>query len=151
MALQPLNIEKCDSEYKQFYDQSGGSMIPVFQGTKYQKGHGLGSMFSGLLKAAVPMLKRGAASLGRALQTGANVARDALAGKNIKSALRDNAKMAGKQLLSESINKISDTIDRSVTPNQTRIKKKRKTSSVSRQAAAKRKRARLASPRDIFS
>lgn len=151
MALQPLDERGCDVEYNQFYDQSGGSMIPIFQGSKYQRGNGLGSIFSGLLKAAVPMLKRGAATLGRtALKAGVNVARDALGGKNIKEAFKDNAKSAGRELLNKSINRASETIDRSGSPPRRAIKRRRKRPTVSRRPNGKRK-APKRSRGDIFS
>jgi hypothetical protein len=38
---------------------------PVFAGRRYKKGHGLGNIFGGLFKAAMPLLKRGAKTLGR--------------------------------------------------------------------------------------
>jgi hypothetical protein len=49
----------------------------VYVGTRFQRGHGLGSIFGGLFKAAVPLLKKGAKTLGReALKTGLNIAKD---------------------------------------------------------------------------
>jgi hypothetical protein len=45
----------------------------VYVGTRYQRGHGLGSIFGSLFKSAVLLLKRGAKTLGReALKTGLN-------------------------------------------------------------------------------
>jgi hypothetical protein len=43
----------------------------------YQRGHGLGSIFGGLFKAAMPLLKKGAKTIEReALKTGLNIARE---------------------------------------------------------------------------
>jgi hypothetical protein len=48
----------------------------VFAGRRYQRGHGLGSIFGGLFKAAMPLLKKGAKTLEReALKTGLNMPR----------------------------------------------------------------------------
>jgi hypothetical protein len=48
--------------------------LGVFAGRRYQRGHGLGSIFGGLFKAAMPLLKKGAKTLGReALKTGLNI------------------------------------------------------------------------------
>ena len=42
-----------------------------------QRGYGLGSIFGGLFKAAMPLLKKGAKTLEReASKTGLNIARD---------------------------------------------------------------------------
>jgi hypothetical protein len=49
----------------------------VFAGRRYHRGHGLGSIFGGLFKAAMPLLKKGAETLGReALKTGINITGD---------------------------------------------------------------------------
>ena len=66
-------------------------------GTRYQRGHGLGSIFGGLFKAAVPLLKKGAKTLGRkALKTGLNIDEDVVAGKNLKQAAKSRLKSTGK-------------------------------------------------------
>jgi hypothetical protein len=62
---------------------------PVFVGIRYQRGHGLGSIFGGLFKAAMPLLKKGAKTLGReALKPGLNIAGDVVQGRNIKQAAK---------------------------------------------------------------
>ena len=54
-------------------------------GRRYQRGHGLGSIFGGLFKAAMPLMKKGAKTLERqAFKTGLNIARDVVQGRNIK-------------------------------------------------------------------
>jgi hypothetical protein len=51
--------------------------------------HGLGSIFGGLFKAALPLLKKGAKTLGReALKTGLSTAGDVVQGRNIKQRAR---------------------------------------------------------------
>jgi hypothetical protein len=48
-----------------------GPFITRCPGGRYQRGHGLGSIFGGLFKAAMPLLKKGAKTLEReALKTG---------------------------------------------------------------------------------
>ena len=57
----------------------------VFQGARGQRGHGIGSVLSGLFRSALPMLK----NFGRkALQTGLNVATDVVEGNSFKDSLR---------------------------------------------------------------
>jgi hypothetical protein len=48
-----------------YYKPQAGKGYPVFAGRRYQRGHGLGSIFGGLFKAAMPLLKKGAKTLGR--------------------------------------------------------------------------------------
>ena len=66
--------------YEQYYlDQAklkGGN----FHGARFQRGYGLGSIFKGLFRWAMPHLQQGARVLGeKALQTGVDVAQDVLA------------------------------------------------------------------------
>jgi hypothetical protein len=46
--------------YHEYYLNQAGRGYPVYVGTRYQRGHGLGSIFGSLLKSAVPLLKKGA-------------------------------------------------------------------------------------------
>ena len=56
----------CDPQvYDEYYAAQAGSGIPGFQGTRYQRGAGLGSMFTGLLKYVAPLLKKGVKALGK--------------------------------------------------------------------------------------
>ena len=58
----------CDrASYEDYYINQAGSGLAGFQGTRYQRGAGLGSMFSGLLRAAAPLLKSGAKKIGKTL------------------------------------------------------------------------------------
>jgi hypothetical protein len=51
-----------------------------------QRGHGLGSIFGGLFKAAMPLLKKGTQTLEReALKTGLNIAGDVSSLKSIST------------------------------------------------------------------
>ena len=76
--------------YEDYYLQQSGSGLPVFHGSRGQRGHGLGSMLSGLFRTAVPMLKRGLATFGKhALKTGLEIAGDVVEGKSFKDSARD--------------------------------------------------------------
>jgi hypothetical protein len=82
-----------------------GKGYPVFAGRRYQRGHGLGSIFGGLFKAALPLLKKGAKTLGReALKTGLNIAGDVVQGRNIKQA---RLKSTGQNLFQKAMDTIS--------------------------------------------
>ena len=57
--------------YNEYYARQAGGALPYFAGALYQRGHGLGNLFGGLLRSAMPLIKRGAVALGRgALKSG---------------------------------------------------------------------------------
>ena len=75
--------------YNDYYARQAGGALPYFAGAQYQRGHGLGSLFGGLLRSAMPLIKRGAVALGKgALKTGVRIAGDVLSGQNIKTAAK---------------------------------------------------------------
>lgn len=86
----------CDDSrdlYTDYYSQQSGSGLNPYAGARMQRGHGLGSVLSGLFRSAVPLLRRGLAWFGRkALDTGAtiagNVAKDVGEGKSFKDAAK---------------------------------------------------------------
>ena len=74
----------CDErkkDYENYYMKQAGEGLPGFQGTKYQRGNGLGSILTGLFRVAAPLLKKGAISLGKqALKKGLSMASNYLEG-----------------------------------------------------------------------
>ena len=84
--------------YEQYYvnqaKQKGGS-LPAFHGARFQHGYGLGSIFRGLFRWAMPHLQQGAKVIGqKALQTGVNVVQDVLDEDNIKTAVHKRTRQA---------------------------------------------------------
>jgi hypothetical protein len=76
----------------------------VYVGTRYQRGHGLGSIFGSLFKSAVPLFKRGANTLGReALKTGLNLASEVMEGQNVTQAAKSRLKSTGQNLLQKAM------------------------------------------------
>ena len=117
MKLVPLNGERTNNEYKHFYEQTGAGSIPIFAGQKNQVGYGIGSIFGNILKAALPVIKQGAKSLGKtALKTGLNIAKDSLQGEKFKDAVKSNLKKAGKEVVYNSL----DSIDKKLSGNKKR-------------------------------
>ena len=53
--------------YEQYYTSQAGSGLPGFQGLRYQRGHGLGRLFQGLVGVGAPLLKKGAIALAKSL------------------------------------------------------------------------------------
>ena len=78
----------CDENrgyYEQYYADRCGNGMNVFQGTRGQRGHGLGSVLSGLFRSALSMIT----NFGKqALQTGLNVATDVVEGTSFRDSLR---------------------------------------------------------------
>src|SRR3989442_15861262 len=64
--------------YTDYYVNQAGGSLPVFQGPRGQRGHGFGSVLSGLFRSAVPVLKR---IRKQALTTGGYIANDMLGGR----------------------------------------------------------------------
>ena len=84
-----------------YYARQAGGALPYFAGARYLPGHGLGSLFGGLLRSAIPLTKRGAVALGRgALKTGVRIADDFLSRQSIKKAAKRRVADAGKNLSS---------------------------------------------------
>ena len=51
--------------YTDYYVQQSGTGIPIYHGARTQRGHGLGSILSGLFRSAFPLIKRGLSFLGK--------------------------------------------------------------------------------------
>ena len=145
----PINQASIDTQYKNLYNQVGGN-VRVFNGAKYQRGHGLGNIFSGMLKAAMPMIKEGAKTLGKtALKAGVNIARDKMAGKSFKESFQDNLRLAGSELTNQAINNLRNSTKRKSSSPLPYKSKRRKTTRQTPKKLATRRRASL--PKDIFS
>ena len=72
--------------YSEYYARQAGGALPYFAGAQYQRGHGLGSLFGGLLRSSKPLIKRGDVALGKgALKTGVRIADDVMSGQSVKS------------------------------------------------------------------
>jgi hypothetical protein len=87
-----------------YYMHQVGRGYPVYVGTRYQRGHGLGSIIGSLFKSAVPLLKRGVKTLGReSLKTGLSLALDVMEGQNVRQAAKSRLKSTGQNLLQKAI------------------------------------------------
>ena len=87
--------------YDDYYTRQVGGVLPYFTGARVQRGHGFGSLFSGLLRSVAPLIKRGVLALGkRALTTGVQIAGDVVVGQHIKKATKRRARAAGRALMS---------------------------------------------------
>jgi len=84
----------CDASrhmYEDYYSRQAGGEMPVFVGSRYQRGHGLGSVLSGLFRRfIVPLFKTHGKTLALdALRTGMDVADDVLgSGRGFKESVK---------------------------------------------------------------
>jgi hypothetical protein len=87
--------------YEDYYAaQNGRGGMPVFAGSRGQRGHGLGSMLSGLFRSAMPMIKQGLSAFGKqALRTGAQVVSDWADGGNIGESFKQRSRQGIKELV----------------------------------------------------
>ena len=91
----------CDAKaYENYYLSQAGHGMPYFAGARVQQSYGLGNLFSSTAKSVLPLVKKGAKTLGKQiLQSGVDFASNVLQGKNIKQAAIDQAKATGTNLL----------------------------------------------------
>ncbi len=159
MYREPIHPHQRSSFYDNYYTKQVGSALPVFHGSSIQYGEGLGNLLSGLFRSAMPLLKQGAATLGRtALQTSADIVEDALSGKNIKSSVKSRVRQAGRKLGSRAVSRAKEIAQRGrgrrrKTTRKTRNVKKRVKRKVNRKRPAiRRKAVKTKRPRipDIF-
>jgi len=75
--------------YENYYVNQSGNGLPVIMGYSGQRGHGLGSLLSGLFRRAMPLLKGGLATFGKhALKTGLEIANDVVEGDTLKASAK---------------------------------------------------------------
>ena len=88
-------------------NQRGGN-LPVFYGGRFQRGYGLGSFFKSLARSAVPLIQKGAKAVGKtALNAGMNLARDVMAGSNVKESAKSQLAPASGQLKRKALNELT--------------------------------------------
>ena len=138
------------------YVQSGKGGFPVFRGSRMQRGYGIGSVLSGMLRAAVPFLRRGAQALGKqALRTGLDVGRDVLSGRKLKDSARQRTLQTVRNVVEKAGRRTNGGTARRLRPAQkNRPKTNKKKKGIKRKAPSKSvisSRAKRAKrPPDIF-
>ena len=81
------------SQISQYYvNQAGGGFGHFYAGAPYQKGYGIGSWLGGLFRTVLPLLRSGAAAVGReAARAGSHVLADVAVGDNFGESLNKHA------------------------------------------------------------
>jgi len=77
--------------YEDYYSRQAGGEIPVFIGSRYQRGHGLGSVLGGLFRRfVIPLFRTHGKTVALdALRTGMDVAEDVLgSGRGLKESVK---------------------------------------------------------------
>ena len=115
----------CDAKaYENYYLSQVGHKMPYFVGARVQQGYGLGNLFSSIAKSVLPLVQKGAKTLGKqVLQSGVEFASDVLHGKNAKQAAIDQARAAGSNLLQVAQQKIGK---RKAAPRKVQKKKRKR-------------------------
>jgi len=135
----------CDASrgmYEDYYmKQSGaGGGMPVFAGARFQKGHGLGSILSGLFRRVLPFLRANGRNFANNLiDTGANVVRDVF----------DNGKKFGDSLKERVPEGIKRTVHDLKFQSGSGLAKRRRLTV--KKSKAKKKKRRATCGRDIFN
>lgn len=90
------------TEYYVKQAQSGAGMN-YFAGAATQKGAGIGSFLGGLFRSIFPVLKQGAATVGReALRAGSHILSDAATGEvALNNSMRNHFSEAGRNLVNK--------------------------------------------------
>ena len=92
-----LSCQDTAKQQQQYYCNQAGGSLPHFEGTRHQRGHGVGSTISGAVNSAMPLIKpmlnKVVKALKRkALTAGMGVVTDVMTGKNIKTAMLDRTR-----------------------------------------------------------
>ena len=70
-SLSTVQLRAMQMNYDDYYARQMPGALLYFTNARVQRGHGFGSMFSGLLRSVAPLVRRDAVTLGkRALTTG---------------------------------------------------------------------------------
>jgi hypothetical protein len=120
---------------KYYQNQAGfgdGQSVQTYRGSAYQRGYGIGSIFSSIWKGITPLfqssaVREAARSVGsKLLNTGLQVGSDLLQGQNLK----DSAKSRFKQVGSELLDDMAGSLRQSGGGRKRRGRKKKKSGSV---------------------
>jgi hypothetical protein len=133
----------CDASrdtYERYYSkQAGGDIVP-YVGRRRQRGHGLGSIVSGLFRRfVVPFVRANVKTVGsNLLHTGTNIARDVFAGRKLTE--------AAKEHVPSGIKRTVQSLQWQSPPQPPPAKKQKKTKKKKKKVVVKKGRGR-----DIFS
>lgn len=134
--------------YQEYYNHQAGSGIgTVYRGNQFQRGHGVGSFFSGLFRSILPVLKKGVKAVGKeALSSGIHFLGDLSENQPAKESFKKRINEAGNNLKRKAENKIEKIMSGSGNKKK-RFVKKQSHSKLVRTTVKNKKRSR---ENDIF-
>ena len=104
-----------------------GKDIRCLRGEDIKEDMDLAVSLGGLFKAAMPLLKKGAKTLGReVLKTGLNIAGDVVQGRNIKQAAEARLKSTGQNLFQKAMDMVGPPGQRAIKGPAKRKKTRRR-------------------------
>jgi len=110
-----MHFDASYEDYLRYYKNQAGfghihPGISTFKGPIYQRGNGLGSIFSSLFRAITPLFQSDSVKkIGKALlSTGLNVGSDVLEGKRIGQSLKQRFGETGSNLLEDAAISLRD-------------------------------------------
>ena len=100
-------------EYHHQYGGGGRGINNVYVGSQHQRGHGLGSFFTGLFRRALPFLAKGARAVGKeALRAGVNILDDvAKNNRSFKEAFKNRINESGQNLKRRAVEKLDKIME----------------------------------------
>ena len=108
MELEPFDVSETAPFYEAYYGAQAGDGLSVFAGKRHIEGDGLSSILGSLFNAGAPTLKSVGRSALKSIGRGAiGVAKDVLAGKDLKESALDGLKEAGGDILHSTLDNIA--------------------------------------------
>jgi hypothetical protein len=96
-------VPPSEKAWQTYYLQTGSG----YRGLPYQRGYGLGSVLGSLFRSILPVGKKVLKTVGKqALVTGAQIASDALAGRNVGEAAKEHARSGAGRLIHKAVKHI---------------------------------------------
>lgn len=121
-----MYVPLSESDWANFYiaqAQQSGHGLSGFEGTPYQRGSGLGSLFKGLMRLVFPIAKKVGKAVGKeALSTGVQIASDIVGGRDIKESFMERGKEGTERLLDKGAQAIKRGGALGVRPKRKRYK-----------------------------
>ena len=88
--------------YTVYDTQQAGHGMPVFIGSRTQRGHGLGAILGGLARMVAPIAKQALPVLKRQItKTGTGIISDIIQGKSVRKSVKRRAVEGGVQLVND--------------------------------------------------
>ena len=131
-------------EYHHHYGEGGRGINNIYVGSQHQRGHGLGSFFTGLFRRALPFLTKGARVVGKeALCAGVNILDDvAENNRSFKEAFKNRINESGQNLKCKAVEKLNKIMEESGykgLPRKILRRRKERSKTIKRKRVGKRK------------